>query len=59
MAEKESISREDMNLIYMTDSVTEMRQHLLQCAVRKFGLVKKPLHSRWWLGERNKGYRPS
>jgi predicted Rossmann-fold nucleotide-binding protein len=54
MAEKESISMDDMNLIFMTDSVAEMRQHLENCAVKKFGLVKKPLQSRWWLGEHNK-----
>ncbi len=59
MAENESISLEDMDLIFITDSVAEMRQHLEKCAVKKFGLVKKPLQSRWWLGERNRGRHAS
>ena len=51
MAENESIAPEDMDLLFMTDSVEEMREHLQEHAVRKFGLVKKPIKTRWWLGE--------
>lgn len=54
MAKNESIAQEDMNLVFMTDSVSEMRDHLERFAIRKFGLVKKPAVSRWWLGEKNR-----
>jgi len=51
MAANESISQEDMNLLFITDSVSEMVEHLKIHAVKKFGLVKKPLNTRWWFGE--------
>lgn len=54
MASNESIAQEDMDLLFLTDSVAEMRTHLEVHAVRKFGLVKKPIKSRWWLGETNR-----
>lgn len=51
MADHESISREDMNLLFLTDCVTEMREHLKEYAVKRFGLVKKPMETSWWFGE--------
>ncbi|KAA2219820.1 LOG family protein [Maribacter flavus] len=51
MAKNESISQEDMNLLFLTDSVEEMTQHLNEYAVKRFGLVKKPMETRWWFGE--------
>ena len=54
MAENESIAPEDMDLVFMTDSVSEMREHLEHFAIKKFGLVKKPVISHWWLGEKNR-----
>ncbi|WP_340202037.1 TIGR00730 family Rossman fold protein [Ascidiimonas sp. W6] len=51
MASNESISPEDMKLLYMTDSVEEMETHLKKYAIDKFGLIKKPIRSKWWLGE--------
>ena len=53
MAENESIAAADMQLLFLTDSVDEMVEHLRIHAVKKFGLVRKPIKSRWWLGERN------
>tara|TARA_R110000868_G_scaffold86347_8_gene242208 strand:+ start:2728 stop:3492 length:765 start_codon:yes stop_codon:yes gene_type:complete len=51
MAEKESISQEDMKLLFITDSVDEMKKHLQEHAVNKFGLIKKPIKTKWWFGE--------
>ena len=57
MAHNESIAPEDMELLFLTDSVAEMKAHLEVHAVKKFGLVKKPIKSRWWLGETNRHTR--
>ena len=54
MSENESIAPEDMDLVFMTDSVEEMRDHLQKYAVERFGLVRKPIPSRWWLGEHHR-----
>lgn len=51
MADNESISKEDMDLMFLTDSVAEMKAHLREHAVKRFGLIKKPMVRRWWLGE--------
>ncbi len=51
MAENESISKEDMKLLFITDSVEDMVEHLKIHAVQKFGLIRKPMKKRWWFGE--------
>ncbi|MFX0558633.1 TIGR00730 family Rossman fold protein [Maribacter sp. CXY002] len=51
MAANESISQTDMNLLFITDSVSDMVEHLKIHAVKEFGLVKKPLKTKWWFGE--------
>lgn len=51
MADHESIDEEDMKLLFLTDSVEDMVAHLNEHAVKKFGLVKKPIKTRWWFGE--------
>ncbi len=53
MADNESISQEDMNLLFLTDSVEEMKEHLMENAIKGFGLVKKPMRRKWWFGERD------
>jgi len=52
MAENESISKEDMELLFYTDSVQEIVEHLQVHAVKRFGLIQKPMKTRWWFGER-------
>jgi|TARA_R100000479_G_scaffold28896_3_gene11486 hypothetical protein len=52
MAEEESISKEDMDLLFITDSVEEMRDHLMVHSIEKFKLIKKNIRSHWWLGEK-------
>lgn len=51
MCKNESISKEDMKLLFVTDSVQEMKDHLEHYAVKKYKLVRKPYRKRWWLGE--------
>ncbi|XLS30667.1 TIGR00730 family Rossman fold protein [Flavobacteriaceae bacterium M23B6Z8] len=54
MAAEESISEEDMKLLFITDSVAEMEAHLHEYAIAQFNLVKKPIRSKWWFGEFSK-----
>ncbi|MDX1829007.1 MAG: TIGR00730 family Rossman fold protein [Lutibacter sp.] len=49
MERNESIDEEDRKLLFITDSVDEMVEHLKTHAVKKFGLVKKPRKNKWWL----------
>ncbi|WP_373017764.1 TIGR00730 family Rossman fold protein, partial [Muriicola sp.] len=54
MAENESISPEDMKLLFVTDSVPDLVEHIRLYAIKRFHLVKKPVSPSWWLGERKK-----
>ncbi len=51
MAKNESIGKEDMKLLFMTDSVEELIEHLRVQAVKKFGLIEKSYKSKWLCGE--------
>lgn len=51
MAERESISKADMELLFVTDSVEEMVEHIKSHAIKKFKLVKKERKPKWWFGE--------
>ena len=51
MAKNESIGKEDMKLLFMTDSVDELIEHLKVHAVKKFGLIEKSYQSKWLFGE--------
>lgn len=51
MAEEESIAPEDMNLLFLTDSVDEMKDHLDRYAIERFGLIRKPFRKHWLFGE--------
>jgi len=52
MAENESISPEDMKLLFVTDSVEEMAGHIKTHAIKKFKLVKRGQKPKWWFGEK-------
>lgn len=52
MAERESISQEDMKLLYVTDSINDLIKHIETYAVQEFGLVRKASKPKWWLRER-------
>lgn len=51
MAENESISPEDMELLFVTDSVEDLLAHIESHTIKKFGLIRKPVKPKWWLGE--------
>jgi uncharacterized protein (TIGR00730 family) len=50
MAENESISPEDMKLLFVTDSVDDLVKHIETHAIKKFGLVEKKT-PKWWFAE--------
>ena len=52
LAKNESIDKEDMQLLFLTDSIPEMVNHIKIHAIKKFGLTKQPYKSKWWFGER-------
>ncbi|WP_249356402.1 hypothetical protein [Maribacter sp. ACAM166] len=51
MVDNESISKEDIDLMFLTDSVEEMKEHLNEHTVKRFGFIKKPMVTRWCFGE--------
>ncbi len=51
MAKNESISEEDMKLLFVTDSVEDLMAHIETYSVKKFGLVRKQYKPRWWFSE--------
>lgn len=51
MTENESISPEDMELLFVTDSVEDLMTHIESHTIKKYGLIKKQDKPKWWLGE--------
>ena len=51
MAKNESSDKEDMKLLFMTDSVDELIEHLKVHAIKRFGLKEKSYKSKWLFGE--------
>jgi uncharacterized protein (TIGR00730 family) len=51
MAKHETISPEDMKLLFVTDSVNELVTHIEKYAIKKFGLRKIQYKPKWWFGE--------
>ncbi|TDE42118.1 TIGR00730 family Rossman fold protein [Flavobacterium rhamnosiphilum] len=54
MSKNESISPEDMSLLFITDSVEELVAHLNKHAIKKFGLKKYEYKRKSWFGEKRK-----
>ena len=52
MAKNESISPEDMKLLFVTDSVEDLISHIESHTIKKFGLVKKQVKPKWWFFEK-------
>ena len=52
MRKNESISPEDMQLLFVTDSVEELVAHINKHGIKKFGLKKERYKPKWWFGER-------
>jgi hypothetical protein len=47
MLKHESISPEAMQLLFVTDSVEDLVEHIKKHAIKKFGLKKKAFKARW------------
>ena len=56
MVKKESISSKDMKLLFITDSIEDLVTHIETYSIKKFGLVKKSVNPKWWLGEAQKTF---
>lgn len=56
MAKNESISQEDMKLLFVTDSAEEVVEHIKEYAIERFGLVKKQYRPKWWYGENRRKF---
>jgi uncharacterized protein (TIGR00730 family) len=52
MVENESITPDDMKLLFVTDSVAELVAHIKKHGIKKFGLKKVWYKPKWWLGEK-------
>jgi len=52
MAEEGSISKEDLDLFLVTDSIDEMVEYINEKSVKRFGLVKKTYQPHWFFGEK-------
>ena len=48
ISERESISKKDMNLLFLNDSVNEMEEHLKEYAVKRFGLIERTMETKLW-----------
>jgi hypothetical protein len=51
MVEQGTLSPEDMNLIYLTDSIEEAMAHIKKYAVERFHLTYRRIKPMPWLGE--------
>lgn len=51
MAKNGSISPEDLKLLFVTDSIPDLVDYVDQNSIKKYGLVKKEYHPKWWFGE--------
>lgn len=54
MVKNESISQEDMKLLFVTDSVDDLVKHIQTHAIQRFNLIKRPARPKWWLGEQDR-----
>lgn len=54
MSKNESISPEDMKMLFVTDSVEDLIEHIKKYSIKKFGLKKEPYKSKWWFREKRK-----
>jgi uncharacterized protein (TIGR00730 family) len=56
MVEQESISPEDMDLIFVTDSAEEVVEYIKVHAIERFGLVKEQYNPKWWYWENRRKF---
>jgi uncharacterized protein (TIGR00730 family) len=51
MALEHTVSREDLDLVFVTDSVDDAIKHIQERAIKPFGLKPEACRSSFWLGE--------
>lgn len=51
MVENKTINSEDLKLLFVTDSISDLINHIELNSIKKFGLIKKQMRPKWWLGE--------
>jgi uncharacterized protein (TIGR00730 family) len=51
MAKTGSISPEDLDLIFITDSTDEVTEHIKIHSIKRFGLIKETHQPKWWFAE--------
>jgi uncharacterized protein (TIGR00730 family) len=54
MSENESISPEDMHLLFVTDSIKDLITHIEKHSIKKFGLIKQQYKAKWWYGKNHR-----
>lgn len=54
MIQHETISPEDLKLLFVTDSVDDLVAHIQKHAIKEFGLRKIQYKAKWWFGERRR-----
>ena len=52
LAENGSISKEDLKLLFVTDSIPELIKHIEENSIKKFGLTEKKYKPKWWFFEK-------
>lgn len=52
MAQKKSISADDLKLLLITDSIDEAMNHITKHSIEQFGLKREPPRRSWLLGEK-------
>lgn len=54
MVEYQTISENDRKLLFATDSVEELVEHIKRNSIERFGLKKEVYVNKWWYGERRR-----
>ncbi len=49
-----TISREDFDLLFVTDSVEDLVAHIEKYSIKKFGLKRLEFKPKWWFGEKSR-----
>ena len=47
------VSPENLKLLFITDSLKDLRAHIKKYSIKKFGLKKDPCKSKWLFGKKN------
>jgi hypothetical protein len=51
MVDNGSIGADDIKLLYVTDSISDLVAHIETHSIKKFRLIKKQYKPKWWFLE--------